>query len=96
MPTASKNKTRRALLVPGLVLVGAAIAFQLLERALIAAEPDGSLVKKALGRGLKEWISVAGYVFAILIAFVSPYVSIAIYVAVAAMWLIPDRRFERA
>ena len=80
----------------GLVLVGAAVSFQLLERALIAAEPDGSLVKKAMGRGVKEWVSVAGYVSAILIAFVSPPISVALYVAVAFIWLIPDRRFPRA
>ena len=80
----------------GLVLVGAATSYQLLERALIAAETEESRVKKAVGRGVKEWASVVGYVSAILIAFLSPYVSIAIYVAVAAIWLIPDRRFERA
>ena len=80
----------------GLVLVGAATSYQLLERALIAAETEESRVKKAVGRGVKEWASVVGYVSAILIAFLLPYVSIAIYVAVAAIWLIPDRRFERA
>ena len=80
----------------GLVLLGAAISFQLLERALIAAEPDGSLVKKALGRGVKEWVSVGGYVSAILLAFVSPPISVALYVAVAFIWLVPDRRFARA
>jgi uncharacterized membrane protein len=78
----------------GLVLVGAAISYQLLERALIAAEPDAT-VKKALGRGVKEWVSVIGYVAALPLAFVSPYLSVAIYIAVAAIWLIPDRRFER-
>ena len=80
----------------GLVLVGAAVSFQVLERALIAAERDESRVKKALGRGIKEWMSVAGYLSAILIAFASPPVSVAIYVAVALLWLIPDRRFARA
>jgi uncharacterized membrane protein len=80
----------------GLVLVGAAISYQLLERALIAAEPDESRVKKALGRGTKEWLSTAGYLSAILLAFVSPLVSVAIYVAVAFLWLVPDRRFARA
>ena len=80
----------------GIVLLGAAVAFQVLEKALIAAEPEGSRVKKALGRGIKEWMSVGGYLSAILIAFVSPAVSVAIYVAVALLWLIPDRRFARA
>jgi len=80
----------------GIVLLGAAIAFQVLEKALIAAEPEGSRVKKALGRGIKEWLSAGGYLSAILIAFVSPGVSVAIYVAVALLWLVPDRRFARA
>jgi uncharacterized membrane protein len=79
----------------GLVLVGAAMSYQLLERALIAAEPEESRMKKAVGRGAKEWVSVAGYVSALALAFVSPLISVAIYVAVAAIWLIPDRRFER-
>jgi uncharacterized membrane protein len=79
----------------GLVLVGASICYVLLERALIRAEGDGSGVKRALGGGMKEWISFAGYVTAVPLAFVSPIISIAIYIGVAFMWFIPDRRFER-
>jgi hypothetical protein len=45
--------------------------------------------------GGKEWISLTAYLVAILAAFISPYVSIALYVAVAIVWLIPDRRFEQ-
>jgi len=78
----------------GLVLVGASICYLLLERALIGAEGDGSGVKSALGGGMKEWVSFAGYVVALPVAFVSPLVSIGIYVAVAILWLVPDRRFE--
>lgn len=78
-----------------LVLVGSAIAYQLLERALIAAEGDESGMKKALGRGAKEWASFGGYVLAVPLAFVSPYISVAIFVGVAILWLVPDRRFER-
>ena len=79
----------------GVVLVGAALSYQQLERALIRAEGDGSIVKRAVGGGGKEWISFALYLASIPLAFVSPYISIASYVAVAVMWLIPDRRFER-
>ena len=79
----------------GLVLVGSAIAYQLLERALIAAEGDESGMKKALGHGAKEWVSFGGYVLAVPLAFVSPYISVAIFVAVAILWFVPDRRFER-
>ena len=52
-------------------------------------------MKKAVGRGMKEWASFALYLVAMAMAFVSPLLSVAIYVAVAAMWLIPDRRFVR-
>ena len=79
----------------GLVLVGASICYVLLERALVAAEGDGSGVKTAVGRGVKEWVSFAGYLAALPLAFVSPFISIAIYVAVGFLWLVPDRRFER-
>jgi len=77
----------------GIVLLGASICYLLLERALIAAEGDESGVKRALGRGVKEWGSFAAYAAALPLAFVSPYVSIAIYVVIGATWLIPDRRF---
>ncbi len=79
----------------GIVLMGASIGYVLLERALVAAEGDSSGVKKAVGRGFKEWVSFAGYVSAVVLAFVSPLIAIGIYVAVAFLWLIPDRRFER-
>jgi uncharacterized membrane protein len=78
----------------GFVLICAAVCYQLLERALIRAEGDSSGVKKALGAGAKEWISTIFYVAAIPCAFVSPFISIAFYVAVSILWLIPDRRFE--
>ena len=80
----------------GLVLIGAAIAYQLLERALVRADGDNSRVRKALGGRAKEWLSSFGYVGGVVAAvLVSPYVSVALYVGVAILWLIPDRRFER-
>jgi uncharacterized membrane protein len=80
----------------GLVLVGASTCYVLLERALVAAEGDGSNVRSAVGRGTKEWTSFAGYLLAVPLSFASPFIAIAIYVAVAFLWLIPDRRFERS
>jgi len=77
----------------GLVLVGSAVTYQLLERALIAAEGEGSGMQRALGHGVKEWISFACYLLAVPLAFVSPYISIAIYVTISIVWVIPDRRF---
>jgi uncharacterized membrane protein len=78
----------------GIVLVCAAISYDLLERALIRAEGEGSGVQKALGSRAKEWISTVLYVAAVPCAFLSPYISVAIYVGVSIMWIIPDRRFE--
>jgi uncharacterized membrane protein len=78
----------------GLVLVGAAISYQLLERALIHAEGEKSAVKRAVGGGAKELISFALYLVSIPAAFVSPLISISIFVAISIVWLVPDRRFE--
>lgn len=77
----------------GTVLVGAALAYQLLERALIAAEGETSAVKRAVGLGGKELVSFALYVASVPAAFVSPYISVAILVGVSVLWIIPDRRF---
>jgi uncharacterized membrane protein len=77
----------------GVVLVGASLSYRALEDALIRAEGEGSSVKRALGGGSKEWISFAFYVASIPAAFVSPYISVAIYVGVSITWIIPDRRF---
>ena len=80
----------------GLVLVISSIAYVLLEQALIAAEGEESALKSALGRGVKEQLSFAGYVASVPLAFVSPYISVAIFVAISIAWMIPDRRFERS
>jgi len=79
----------------GLVLVGSAIAYRSLEWALTRAEGDGSTIKRAVGGGGKEWLSFALYVAAIPSAFVSPYVSVACFIVVSIIWVIPDQRFER-
>lgn len=78
----------------GVVLVCAAIAYDQLERALMRAEGDESGVRKALGGRAKELVSTILYLAAIPLAFVSPYISVAIYVGVSILWIIPDRRFE--
>jgi uncharacterized membrane protein len=78
----------------GLVLIGSAISYLMLERALIRADGDDSKVQEAVGGRLKEWLSSLGYVAGVAMAFVSPYVSVAIYVCVAILWFVPDRRFE--
>ena len=79
----------------GVVLVAAAVAYQQLEKALMRSDGDGSIVKRAVGAGSKEWISFALYLISVPAAFVSPYISVACFVIVSVIWVIPDRRFER-
>jgi uncharacterized membrane protein len=78
----------------GVDLVLAAFAYLLLERALIAAEGEQSTVAKAVGSKTKEWLSLGLYLTGVGVAFAEPWVSVALYVAVAIIWFVPDRRFE--
>ena len=80
----------------GVVLLAAAIAFFILQHALIACQPAGSALSRAVGRDLKGKISPVLYAAAIPLAFLSPIVAGVLYAAVAILWLIPDRRIERA
>jgi uncharacterized membrane protein len=82
-------------LVYGVVLLGSAIAYGILIRTLLAAQPPGSPLERAIGRDRKGNFSVVAYLVAIALSFVVPWLSLAIYFAVAAVWLIPDRRIER-
>jgi uncharacterized membrane protein len=79
----------------GADLLMAAIAYFILEQMIIASQGDESLLGRAVGRDLKGKLSPVLYLSAILAAFWSPPVSQAIYLLVALMWLIPDRRIER-
>jgi uncharacterized membrane protein len=79
----------------GVVLLLAGGAYTILERVIIASQGEGSMLAAAVGRDQKARLSLAMYVAAVLLAFVRPWMSDAFYVAVALMWLIPDRRIER-
>jgi uncharacterized membrane protein len=81
--------------VYGCVLLLAAIAYTILQATLIAANGPNSLLARAVGSDFKGRISVLLYAVAIVLAFVNQWISDAIYVANAAIWLIPDRRIER-
>jgi len=80
----------------GGVLLLAGTAYWLLVHALIAREGKDSLLASAIGSDFKGNISIVAYLAAIPLAFVYPPVANAFYVAVAILWLIPDRRIERA
>jgi uncharacterized membrane protein len=79
----------------GADLLLAAIAYFLLEQLIIVSQGRDSLLKRALGRDLKGKLSPALYLSAIVAAFWSPLVSQCIYLLVAVLWMIPDRRIER-
>ena len=81
--------------VYGGVLLAAAIAYMLLQRAILAEHGPHSLLAAALGSDLKGKLSPLFYLIAIGFAFVRPWIAEALYVLVALMWLIPDRRIER-
>lgn len=79
----------------GAVLLCAAIAYYILAHLLIRLHGKESVLWAALGRDFKGKVSMAAYLSAIPLAFVSPLISCGLYILVAVMWLIPDRRIER-
>jgi uncharacterized membrane protein len=79
----------------GFVLLLAAIAYWILQQRIIASQGPGSILKSAVGHDWKGKVSPLLYLIAIALAFVVPWASMAIYTAVALMWVIPDRRIER-
>lgn len=80
----------------GVVLLMAAAAYSILARAVIATEGKDSLLAKAIGKDHKGNLSLVLYAVAIPLAFVNQGIAQALYVAVALMWLVPDRRIEEA
>jgi uncharacterized membrane protein len=78
----------------GIILFMAAIAYWLLQAAIIAHNGKNSILSKAIGKDLKGKISPILYLIAIPMAFVNEWVSGILYVIVAGMWLIPDKRIE--
>ena len=74
----------------------AAIAYYLLERAIIAKHGRDSLLARAVGRDWKGRLSVVLYLSGIPLSFVSPWIASGFYVVVALMWIVPDPRIERA
>jgi uncharacterized membrane protein len=80
----------------GSVLLMAAIAYFVLQQQIIASQGEGSLLKKAIGGDWKGKLSPVLYLVAIPTAFWSQWISQGLYVLVALIWLVPDRRIERA
>ena len=80
--------------VYGTVLLMAAIAYWILQQLIIASQGPDSLLKKAVGGDWKGKASPLVYAVAILLAFWSQWISLGLYVLVALVWLVPDRRIE--
>ena len=79
----------------GFVLLMAAIAYYILQHAIIAQQGRDSLLARAIGRDWKGKISPLCYLAAIPLAFVSVWLANGLFIFVALMWLVPDRRIER-
>jgi uncharacterized membrane protein len=80
----------------GVVLLSAAIAYYILQRTIIASQGQASPLQLAVGKDWKGKMSPVLYLLGIGLSFVNPWAATLIYVSVAALWLIPDRRIERA
>jgi uncharacterized membrane protein len=82
--------------VYGVIQLMAGFAFFILAQSLVATHGRDSTLARAIGRDVKGKASLAIYIVAVPVAFVSPLIAFVLYVAVAIVWLVPDRRIERA
>lgn len=79
----------------GVVLIGAGIAYFILTRTLLGCHTNDSPLARALGRDLKGKLSIVIYAIAVLLALVNRWIAFGLYILVAVVWLVPDRRMER-
>jgi uncharacterized membrane protein len=79
----------------GSVLLCSAVAYFILTRTLMAAHRSNARLAAALGRDIKGKVSIVLYLAALALAFVAPRLACALYVVVAVVWLVPDRRIEK-
>lgn len=92
-----ENRFRNApTAVYGIVMLAAAIAYSLLQQEILRTQGRDSPLAEAIGRDVKGKISPVLLITAIALAFVQHWAANALYVVVALMWLLPDRRIERA
>jgi uncharacterized membrane protein len=87
---------RWPVIVYGVILLMAAVAYSILVWRLIAANGRDSPLAVAIGKDVKGNISIVAYLISLPLAFVHPYLSLGGYLAVALLWLIPDNRIEKA
>lgn len=89
------NFAKATITMYGIILFFAAIAFWILQNIIIATEGENSLLAKALGENFKGKISNILYLSAIVISFFYEIVAAFIYIIVAIVWLVPDKRIEK-
>jgi uncharacterized membrane protein len=82
--------------VYGFVLLCSAISYEIMVKSLLRHHGRDSILARAIGRDVKGKVSTALYVAAVPLAFFLPLLSCLFYVIVAGIWLVPDRRFEKA
>ena len=80
----------------GVSLLMPAIAYYLLQKAIVRKQGAHSVLAHALGSDVKGKISPILYIAGIVLAFIEPWMSIGLYILVAVMWLVPDRRIEKS
>ena len=80
----------------GAVLLMAAIAYWILQQLIIGAQGAESILRRAVGMDWKGKLSPLAYIAGIVLAFWQPWISLALYVGVALIWLVPDKRIENA
>ena len=80
----------------GVVLLMAAIAFTILQKSVLSEHGTDSLLSNALEKDVKEKLSTILYVLAIPLAFVNQWISAAIFIIVALIWIVPEKRIENA
>ena len=86
--------TRDTVLAFGVIMLLCTLSFALLLGALLKANDEDAPIRRAAKRGRKGLITITAYLAAIVLTFFWPYAAVAIFIAVAMMWLVPDKRFE--
>jgi uncharacterized membrane protein len=81
--------------VYGFVLLMAAVSYYILQQSVIASDGQGSLLRRAIGSDWKGKASPVLYIIGMMAAFRAQWLAQAVYVLVALIWLVPDRRIER-
>jgi uncharacterized membrane protein len=89
------HQSTAPVVIYGAILAGSGVAYFMLTRALLHVHDGASNLAAALGTDVKGKLSIVAYVLAIPLAFVATWIAISIYVGVAIVWLVPDRRVLR-